>query len=97
MSHGIKWLTEHLNEACETAYTPRQIRIFLRRLAQDGVVKAKEPNARWAFSDEDDPLVKSVKEYVTSGNAARDNRKEIKKLKDQKQEEDLDDLDELLA
>lgn len=69
--YGASWLAEYVNEELDTDYTAAQMRVILRKMANDGEIEREvgTDRARYSFTGENDKIVKAVLKRVRSGEA----------------------------
>lgn len=68
---GASWLAEHVNDELGTEYTAANIRVILRKMANDGDIEREvgTDRARYQFTGEKDPTVRALLKRVKSGEA----------------------------
>lgn len=68
---GASWLAEYANEELGTEYTAANIRVILRKMANDGELEREvgTDRARYQFTGERDPIVRAVIKRLRSGEA----------------------------
>lgn len=66
---GASWLAEHVNDILDTNYGAAQMRVILRKLANDGEIEREvgTDRARYSFTGENDKTVKAVLKRVRAG------------------------------
>jgi hypothetical protein len=76
---GAAWLASHINEELGSDLTPANVRVILRKMANDGDFERAvgTDRARYSFTGEKDPIVRAVLKRVRSGEATRDKTEAI--------------------
>ena len=86
ITFGSKELADHVNAEAGTSYDAYQLRILLRKLAKDGVIKRDETTARarYSFTGPEEPQVKAMVEAVKGGAAEKAKKERLEGLKEQR-------------
>lgn len=84
---GSQWLAEHVNEQAGTSYDAYNLRILLRKLTKDGVLKreAAEGRARYSFTGPKDPQVVAIIKAVKEGATEKAKQERLDGLKEKRQ------------
>jgi len=77
--YGANWLATYVNDTLGTEYTAANVRVILRKMANEGVLEREvgTDRARYQFSGEGDRLVKAVLKRVREGQADTDKTERI--------------------
>lgn len=84
IQYSSAWLAAHVTEKTGETYDARGIRMLLRKLASTGKLSrvVGEDRNRYEFSGPDDPTVKDVMDFVTSGAAKELKQAGLQAVKD---------------
>lgn len=77
--YGAAWLAEYINEELGTDYTAANVRVILRKMANDGDLEREvgTDRARYQFSGEKDPTVRAVLKRIKNGEVETDKAEKL--------------------
>jgi len=86
IAFGTQQLADHINAEAGTTHTPYTLRILLRKLTADGVLKREESEgrARYSFTGPEDEQVVAILEAVKSGADKKAEAERLQGLKDKR-------------